>query len=117
MSTVVLDKKADLAGPGIGDYKELEQVLPRDYRSLLTPKETQQAIFRLKRYIEDNLCKELNLMMARSRLSSTWKVASMTCTIATGRARPSSSTSRTIVTSIRWTLRWCRQPRSGNGSR
>src|SRR6201987_722825 len=63
MSTVVLDKKADLAGPGIGDYKELEQVLPRDYRSLLTPKETQQAIFRVKRYIEDNLCKELNLMM------------------------------------------------------
>src|ERR1700739_3700386 len=63
MSTIVLDKKADLAGPGIGDYKELEQVLPRDYRSLLTPKETQQAIFRVKRYIEDNLCKELNLMM------------------------------------------------------
>jgi aspartate--ammonia ligase len=63
MSTVVLDKKADLAGPGIGDYNELEQVLPRDYRSLLTPRETQQAIFRVKRYIEDNLCKELNLMM------------------------------------------------------
>jgi len=63
MSTVVLDKKADLAGPGSGDYKKLEQVLPRDYRSLLTPKETQQAIFRVKRYIEDNLCKELNLMM------------------------------------------------------
>ncbi len=59
----VLDKKADLAGPGIGDYKELEQILPRDYRSLLTPKETQQAIFQVKRYIEDNLCKELNLIM------------------------------------------------------
>jgi aspartate--ammonia ligase len=59
----VLDKKADLAGPGIGDYKELEQILPHDYRSLLTPKETQQAIFHVKRYIEDNLCKELNLMM------------------------------------------------------
>jgi len=59
----VLDKKADLAGPGIGDYKELEQILPRDDRSLLTPKETQQAIFQVKRYIEDNLCKELNLMM------------------------------------------------------
>ncbi len=58
-----LDKKADLAGPGIGDYKELEKILPRDYRSLLTPKETQQAIFQVKRYIEDNLCKELNLMM------------------------------------------------------
>jgi aspartate--ammonia ligase len=58
-----LDKKADLAGPGIGDYKELEKILPGDYRSLLTPKETQQAIFQVKRYIEDNLCKELNLMM------------------------------------------------------
>ena len=65
MSTAVLnkDKKADLAGPGIGDYKELEKILPHDYRSLLTPKETQQAIFHVKRYIEDNLCKELNLMM------------------------------------------------------
>jgi aspartate--ammonia ligase len=59
----VLDKKADLAGPGIGDYKELEKILPHDYHSLLTPKETQQAIFQVKRYIEDNLCEELNLMM------------------------------------------------------
>jgi aspartate--ammonia ligase len=64
MSTLVLDKKADLAGPGIGDYVELEEILPRDYRSLLTPKETQQAIFHVKRYIEDNLCQQLNLMMA-----------------------------------------------------
>ena len=30
---------------------------------MLNEKETQQAIFRVKRYIEDNLCKELNLMM------------------------------------------------------
>jgi aspartate--ammonia ligase len=60
---IVLDKKADLAGPGIGDYKELESILPRDYCSLLTRKETQQAVFEVKRYIEDNLCKELNLMM------------------------------------------------------
>ncbi len=63
MSTVVFDKKADLAGPGIGDYKELEKILPQGYRSLLTPKETQQAIFQVKRYIEDNLCKELSLTM------------------------------------------------------
>jgi len=56
-------KKADLAGPGIGDYAELEKVLPRDYHPLLTPKETQKALFHLKRYIEDNLCKELGLMM------------------------------------------------------
>ena len=57
------DKKADLAGPGIGDYLQLEKVLPEDYGSLLSPKETQRAIFEVKRYIEDNLCKELNLMM------------------------------------------------------
>ncbi len=67
MTTLVLEKelnkKADLAGPGIGDYKELEKILPQGYRSLLNPKETQQAIFQVKRYIADNLCKELNLMM------------------------------------------------------
>jgi aspartate--ammonia ligase len=57
------DKKADLAGPGIGDYTELEHVLPADYSSLLSPKDTQRAIFEVKNYIEDNLCKELNLMM------------------------------------------------------
>jgi len=57
------DKKADLAGPGIGDYNELEKILPQDYASLLTPKETQKAIFEAKNYIEENLCKELNLMM------------------------------------------------------
>ena len=59
------DKKADLAGPGIGDYDELEKVLPQDYSSLLTPKETQKAIFAVKDYIEENLCKELNLMMVQ----------------------------------------------------
>jgi aspartate--ammonia ligase len=56
-------KKQDLAGPGIGDYTELEKVLPADYSSLLTPKETQRAIFAVKNYIEENLSKELNLMM------------------------------------------------------
>jgi aspartate--ammonia ligase len=56
-------KKADLAGPGIGDYNEIEKILPRDYNPLLNAKETQQAIFQVKRYIEDNLCKELSLMM------------------------------------------------------
>ncbi len=56
------DKKADLAGPGIGDYNELEKILPQDYSSLLTPKETQQAITAAKNYIEEGLCKELNLM-------------------------------------------------------
>jgi aspartate--ammonia ligase len=56
-------KKQDLAGPGIGNYDELEKVLPNDYSSLLSPKETQKAIFAAKNYIEQNLCDELNLMM------------------------------------------------------
>ncbi len=55
------DKKADLAGPGIGNYDELEKVLPDDYSTLLDPKETQLATTAAKRYIEDGLCKELNL--------------------------------------------------------
>ena len=58
-------KKADLAGPGIGDYAELESVLPQDYNPLLTRKETQKAIFHLRRYIEDNLCKGLGLQMVQ----------------------------------------------------
>jgi aspartate--ammonia ligase len=57
------DKIADLAGPGIGDYAELARVLPEDYESLLTPRQTQQAIFAAKNYIEQGLCRELNLQM------------------------------------------------------
>ena len=56
-------KVADLAGPGIGDYAKLAKILPRDYTSLLTPKNTQKAIFTVKNHIEENLCKELGLMM------------------------------------------------------
>jgi aspartate--ammonia ligase len=56
-------KTADLAGPGIGDYAELEEILPNNYKSLLSPKDTQKAIFAAKNFIEENLCKELNLMM------------------------------------------------------
>jgi len=56
------DKKAHLAGPGIGDYAELEKILPQDYNSLLSPKETQIATYAVKDYIEKNLCKQLNLI-------------------------------------------------------
>ena len=55
------DKKADLAGPGISTYPEVDKILPADYKSVLNPKETQIALFHLKRYIEDNMNKELNL--------------------------------------------------------
>ncbi len=59
------DKKADLAGPGIGNYEDLEKVLPNDYKSLLDVRETQYAIYVVKNYIEENLNKELNLMMVQ----------------------------------------------------
>ena len=58
---MLTDKKADLAGPGIGTYEEVERALPKDYESLLTPKETQIALATLKNYIEEGLSKELNL--------------------------------------------------------
>lgn len=59
------DKKADLAGPGIGNYDELENVLPDDYEALLSPMERMKAVFAVKNYIEENLCKELNLNMVQ----------------------------------------------------
>jgi aspartate--ammonia ligase len=59
------DKKADLAGPGIGNYDDLSRVLPEGYTSILTPKETMQAVFAAKQYIEENLAKELDLMMVQ----------------------------------------------------
>ncbi|HUI11446.1 MAG TPA: aspartate--ammonia ligase [Bacteroidota bacterium] len=59
------DKRADLAGPGIGNYDELEKILPADYHSLLSPRDTQRAIFEAKEYIEDHLCRELHLMMVQ----------------------------------------------------
>jgi aspartate--ammonia ligase len=65
MATLTYDKRADLAGPGIGNYNEIARILPTDYHSLLDVRETQQAIFLLRRYIEDHLCQELNLMMVQ----------------------------------------------------
>ncbi len=62
---MISDKKADLAGPGISTYEEVEKILPDDYEAILTPRETMEALFAAKRYIEDNLCKELNLIMVQ----------------------------------------------------
>jgi aspartate--ammonia ligase len=63
MTNVVDAKRADLAGPGIGSYEELDRVLPNDYHSSLSPRQTQEAIFAVKRSIEDGLCRELGLQM------------------------------------------------------
>jgi aspartate--ammonia ligase len=62
---VTVAKEADLAGPGIGEYTELERILPDDYRPLLPPKETMRALYAAKRLIEDRLCEELNLTMVQ----------------------------------------------------
>ena len=58
-------KEADLAGPGIGSYDELEHTLPDDYRPLLDPLETMRALYGAKRLIEDRLCEELNLTLVQ----------------------------------------------------
>ena len=59
------DKRADLAGPGISTYEEVDKILPRDYEALLMPKERMKALFKIKNFIEENLCKELNLFMVQ----------------------------------------------------
>lgn len=59
------DKKADLAGPGIGNYDELSRELPDGYEALLTPMERMKAVFAVKNYLEANLCKELNMQMVQ----------------------------------------------------
>jgi aspartate--ammonia ligase len=56
------DKKKDLAGPGIGNYNDIEKILPKNYESLLNKKDTQKALSKLKTYFEEKLSKELNLI-------------------------------------------------------
>ena len=65
LAVMTVAKEADLAGPGIGDYDELERVLPDDYDALLSPWETMDALYTAKRVIEDRLCEELNLTMVQ----------------------------------------------------
>ena len=59
------DKKADLAGPGIGTYEEVDRILPSDYAALLSPLRRMDAVFALKQYIEHSLCRDLNLHMVQ----------------------------------------------------
>ena len=56
-------KKADLAGPGVSTYPAVEKILPDDYKPLLSRKDTARAVYVVKNYIEEHLCKELNLQM------------------------------------------------------
>ena len=57
------NKQADLAGPGVSTYEEVARALPAHYRPLLPSKERAKAIFRIKSFIEENLCSELGLFM------------------------------------------------------
>ena len=59
------DKKLDLAGPGISTYEEVDKNLPHDYKSLLAPKDRMKALYKVKNFIEENLCRELNLFMVQ----------------------------------------------------
>ncbi len=59
------DKKADLAGPGISTYEEVEKILPNDYAPLLPPLKRMEALYMVKEYIEKNLAKELNLQLVQ----------------------------------------------------
>ena len=49
------DKKADLAGPGISTYEEVEKILPDDYEPLQTPLRRMKAVSEVKQYIEKHL--------------------------------------------------------------
>jgi aspartate--ammonia ligase len=59
------DKKADLAGPGVSTYPEVDKILPSDYQAVLPPLKRMKALYEVKDYIEKNLCKELNLQMVQ----------------------------------------------------
>jgi aspartate--ammonia ligase len=59
------NKVADLAGPGISTYEEVDRILPNDYAALLPPLERMKAVYAVKEYIEKNLCSELNLTMVQ----------------------------------------------------
>ncbi len=37
-------KEADLAGPGVSTYEEVEKILPNDYKPLLPPLERMKAL-------------------------------------------------------------------------
>ena len=63
--TETYDKTKDLAGPGVSTYEEVAKILPNDYKPLLNPKDRMKALYKVKSFIEENLCKELGLFMVQ----------------------------------------------------
>jgi aspartate--ammonia ligase len=66
--TAKTGKEADLAGPGVSTYEEVEKILPNNYEPLLSRKDTQKAIMDVKSFIEEGLCRELNIFRIESPL-------------------------------------------------
>jgi len=60
-----MDKKADLAGPGVSTYEEVAKILPSDYEPTLPPLKRMEALYEIKRYIEDGMAEALNLQMVQ----------------------------------------------------
>ena len=60
-------KKADLAGPGIGDYAELEKILPKDYNSLLYTQKKPRKRSSSQSATSKTPLQGTNLMMVRCR--------------------------------------------------
>ncbi|MFC1566106.1 aspartate--ammonia ligase [Candidatus Neomarinimicrobiota bacterium] len=58
-------KVADLAGPGISTYPEVEKILPNDYLPLQTPMKRMKALYMIKDYIEKGLAEALNLQLVQ----------------------------------------------------
>jgi len=58
-------KVADLAGPGISTYPEVEKILPNDYSPLQTPMKRMKALYMIKDYIEKGLVEALNLQLVQ----------------------------------------------------
>jgi len=63
--TETYDKTKDLAGPGVSTYEEVAKILPTDYEPVLGPKDRMKALYKVKSFIEENLCKELGLFMVQ----------------------------------------------------
>jgi aspartate--ammonia ligase len=59
------EKRADLSGPGIGTYEDVEAILPTDYAPALDPRTTMEALYAAKRLIEDQLCERLGLTLVQ----------------------------------------------------
>jgi hypothetical protein len=56
-SSMAGDKKADLAGPGISTYEEVDRILPTSYEAVLPPLERMKALYAIKDYIEKGLAR------------------------------------------------------------